>query len=233
MGCSCVTVAALSLACLIYKSAPQAKYNFTRTGGLSILKFPEFNVSIMLSRNAYLVDIVRENVLFCTLILNSFIYVRFLISCFNSFYFLFYVKNWLYISNLDRFIACMFPILGISNFLNFFFFFLPKHYIFYFPREWGDANSENCRRQTQPLLGTQYPGGTHPATTCFRKGSAQMVKASSFAGHNNTFTIKKRWSPFSLRVWRFARHGLHPLVSSRHSGYLESTSICSTLPKLN
>ncbi|CAN6573048.1 unnamed protein product [Malus baccata var. baccata] len=33
----------------------------------------------------------------------------------------------------------------------------------FFQGEWGDAKSENCRGQTQPLLGSQYPGGSYPA----------------------------------------------------------------------
>ncbi|RXH89101.1 hypothetical protein DVH24_006079 [Malus domestica] len=49
-----------SLTCMIHKSRPEAKYNLVKIGGLSELKFLEYDVSIMLSRNAFLVDIVLE-----------------------------------------------------------------------------------------------------------------------------------------------------------------------------
>ncbi|XP_021804321.1 protein trichome birefringence-like 43, partial [Prunus avium] len=45
------------------------------------------------------------------------------------------------------------------------------------PREWGDANSENCKGQTQPLLGTQYPGGTHPAQLVLERVMRKVSKS--------------------------------------------------------
>ncbi|GAV61063.1 PC-Esterase domain-containing protein/PMR5N domain-containing protein [Cephalotus follicularis] len=49
-----------SLTCMLHVAVPNTKYISQRTGDLSTFNFPEYNVSLMLSRNAFLVDIVHE-----------------------------------------------------------------------------------------------------------------------------------------------------------------------------
>lgn len=44
-------------------------------------------------------------------------------------------------------------------------------------REWGDnAKSETCFGQTAPVLGTQYPGGSHPAQVILERVLRTMSK---------------------------------------------------------
>ncbi|KAH7533231.1 hypothetical protein FEM48_Zijuj04G0108200 [Ziziphus jujuba var. spinosa] len=50
-----------SLTCLLHTANPQAKYSLARTGGLSTFTFPAYNVKIMFSRNAFLVDIANTS----------------------------------------------------------------------------------------------------------------------------------------------------------------------------
>ncbi|XP_021826117.1 protein trichome birefringence-like 43 isoform X1 [Prunus avium] len=172
-----------SLACLIYKSAPQAKYNVIRTGGLSILKFPEFDVSIMLSRNSYLVDIMREkigHVLVLDSIQNGNFWRTFDVLVFDTWHWWLHTgrkQPWDFVryrgrtyKDMDRMVAYERALRTWATWVDFTVD-SSKTQVFFQgvspdsmnPREWGVANSENCRGQTQPLLGTQYPGGTHPA----------------------------------------------------------------------
>ncbi|XP_073119528.1 protein trichome birefringence-like 43 [Henckelia pumila] len=49
-----------SLSCLLHSAVPRAHYTSQRTGGLSIFTFPEYDVSLMLLRNPFLVDITDD-----------------------------------------------------------------------------------------------------------------------------------------------------------------------------
>nr|XP_027063107.1 protein trichome birefringence-like 43 [Coffea arabica] len=50
-----------SLTCMLHSAVPQAPYKLKRIGTLSNFTFPTYGVSIMYSRNALLVDVIREN----------------------------------------------------------------------------------------------------------------------------------------------------------------------------
>ncbi|WRX21434.1 PC-Esterase - like 4 [Theobroma cacao] len=50
----------LSLVCMLHSAVPKAKYLLETKGGLSTLTFPAHNVSVMFSRNDFLVDIVDD-----------------------------------------------------------------------------------------------------------------------------------------------------------------------------
>ncbi|XP_021898129.1 protein trichome birefringence-like 43 isoform X2 [Carica papaya] len=49
-----------SLTCMLHKAVPHAKYSLNRQGSLSTFTFPEYNVSLLLSRNVFLVDLISE-----------------------------------------------------------------------------------------------------------------------------------------------------------------------------
>ncbi|KAB2059635.1 hypothetical protein ES319_A11G319400v1 [Gossypium barbadense] len=51
-----------SLTCMLHAFLPQSNYTVHREGNLSTFYLPEYEVSLMLSRNAFLVDIVQENI---------------------------------------------------------------------------------------------------------------------------------------------------------------------------
>ncbi|KAK8589015.1 hypothetical protein V6N12_023424 [Hibiscus sabdariffa] len=49
-----------SLTCMLHSSLPRSNYSIHREGQLSTFYLPEYEVSLMLSRNAFLVDVVEE-----------------------------------------------------------------------------------------------------------------------------------------------------------------------------
>ncbi|KAK1404856.1 Trichome birefringence-like family [Heracleum sosnowskyi] len=51
-----------SLTCMIHSSVPQASYVSKKIGGLSNFTFPEYKMSLLFSRNAFLVDIKSESI---------------------------------------------------------------------------------------------------------------------------------------------------------------------------
>ncbi|THG07895.1 hypothetical protein TEA_021067 [Camellia sinensis var. sinensis] len=51
-----------SLTCMIHATVPDRHFSILRKDDLSTFTLQEYNISVMLSRNAFLVDLVRENI---------------------------------------------------------------------------------------------------------------------------------------------------------------------------
>ncbi|MCL7023408.1 hypothetical protein MKW94_001731, partial [Papaver nudicaule] len=51
-----------SLICLLHSSVPSANYTMVRTASLSTFKITEYEITVMLQRNVYLVDVVSEKI---------------------------------------------------------------------------------------------------------------------------------------------------------------------------
>ncbi|XWS10170.1 hypothetical protein CRYUN_Cryun39dG0052500 [Craigia yunnanensis] len=51
-----------SLTCMVHVAVPQSNYTFTRHGNLSTFALPDFDISLELSHNVYLVDVVKEEI---------------------------------------------------------------------------------------------------------------------------------------------------------------------------
>ncbi|XP_054812716.1 protein trichome birefringence-like 41 isoform X2 [Prosopis cineraria] len=51
-----------SLICMMHVAAPHSQYTLHRVGGVSTFTLPEHEIRVVLSRNAYLVDIVKEKI---------------------------------------------------------------------------------------------------------------------------------------------------------------------------
>ncbi|PIN09188.1 hypothetical protein CDL12_18230 [Handroanthus impetiginosus] len=49
-----------SLTCMLHAAAPQSNFTLNKIGNLSTFYIPDYNISLMLSRNAFLVDLVIE-----------------------------------------------------------------------------------------------------------------------------------------------------------------------------
>ncbi|KAB2612657.1 protein trichome birefringence-like 43 [Pyrus ussuriensis x Pyrus communis] len=203
-----------SLACIIHKSLPEAKYNLVKIGSLSELKFPEYDVSIMLSHNAFLVDIVLEgsqHVQVLDSIQSGNFWRSFDVLVFDTWHWWLhtgrkqpYVRDYIihthththtqiYIYTyilfwLHKLLEVVYTYIIQVHALHFILYdnhtHIQRHSIitsinnvdhhiinntYYIPREWGDSKSENCLGQTQPLLGSQYPGGSHPAEFVLKK----------------------------------------------------------------
>ncbi|KAM1413079.1 hypothetical protein TB2_024928 [Malus domestica] len=178
-----------SLTCMIHKSAPEAKYDLVKIGGLSVLKFPAYDILIMLSRNAFLVDIVLEGsrrVLVLDSIQSGNFWRTFDVLVFDTWHWWLHTgrkQPWDFVryegrthKDMDRMVAYETALRTWARWVDssvdstktqvFFQGVSPDHMN---PREWGDAKSENCRGQTEPVLGSHYPGGSHPAEIVLKK----------------------------------------------------------------
>ncbi|XP_048129586.1 protein trichome birefringence-like 41 [Rhodamnia argentea] len=51
-----------SLTCILHASVPESKYTLSTKNGLSTFILPDYGISIVLSRNNFLVDIVEEKI---------------------------------------------------------------------------------------------------------------------------------------------------------------------------
>ncbi|XP_050379686.1 protein trichome birefringence-like 43 [Argentina anserina] len=173
-----------SLTCMLYKSV-KAKYTISRIGSLSIFSFPAYDVSIMLSRNAYLVDTVHMrngNVLMLDSMKNGSYWRTFDVIIFNTWHWWLHTgkkQPWAFVrygfnnahKNMNRLMAYEKALNTWAKWVDssvdtyktkiFFQGVSPDHVN---AREWGDhSNSNGCLGQTKPVYGTQYPGGSHPA----------------------------------------------------------------------
>lgn len=98
----------------------------------------------------------------------------------------------------------------------------------------GRAKCKELWGAERPVL-QNVPSRTSSSTASCWESNRRNAKASSstFARCHGPFTAEKRWPSFSLwRPWWTQSYGLHPLVSSWGSWYLEWTSVRSSPPKL-
>ncbi|ONI16580.1 hypothetical protein PRUPE_3G107900 [Prunus persica] len=187
-----------SLTCLLHKSVPEANYTLSKVGGVSTFKFPAYDVSIVLSRNAFLVDVVNESngrVLMLDSIQNGSYWRTFDVLVFNTWHWWLHSgrkQPWAEVrygvnnahNDIDRMKAYEKALTTWARWVEssvdpsktkvFFQGVSPDHMR---SREWGDsAKSETCFGQTAPVLGTQYPGGSHPAQVILERVLRTMSK---------------------------------------------------------
>ncbi|KAK2633359.1 hypothetical protein Ddye_032756 [Dipteronia dyeriana] len=176
-----------SLTCMLHVAVPEAKYTLHRnTMGLSTFTFPAYNVSIMFSRNAYLMDIVREKggrvLKLNSVAQNGELWKGADTLIFDSWHWWLHTgkkQGWDMIEDanntykdMDRFVAYGKALKTWANWVNsnvdssktkiFLQGLSPDHMN---STEWGDPKAKTCRGETEPLLGhdNKYPGGSHPA----------------------------------------------------------------------
>ncbi|XP_002516811.3 protein trichome birefringence-like 43 isoform X1 [Ricinus communis] len=172
-----------SLNCMLHTALPEAKYTLDRVGGLSTFRFTEYNVSLMLSRNALLVDTVEEKigrVLKLDSISNGELWKRVDTLIFNSWHWWLHTgrkQPWDFIQegekiykDIDRLVAYEKALRTWARWIQhnidptktqvFFQGISPDHEN---STDWGNPSRKNCRGETEPLLQPNYPGGKHPA----------------------------------------------------------------------
>ncbi|XVF60860.1 hypothetical protein PTKIN_Ptkin08bG0081900 [Pterospermum kingtungense] len=178
-----------SLTCLIHTAVPQAKYTSQRIEGLSIFSFPEYGVSIMLLRNAFLVDIVNEKrgrVLKLNSIGSGQLWRRVDVLIFDTWHWWLLIDRkqpWDYVQDnnlirrdMNRTVAYEKALRTWARWVNFnidpaktkVFFqgVSPDHMD---SRDWWDTTAKTCRGETKPLLSKEYPGGLPPAQVVLNK----------------------------------------------------------------
>ncbi|KAL9429550.1 hypothetical protein AB3S75_031372 [Citrus x aurantiifolia] len=185
-----------SLTCMLHKAVPNATYKLTRTGGLSTFIFPRYNTKVMFSRNAFLVDIVQTSagrVLKLGSIESGKLWKQNDVLIFNSWHWWLHTgikQPWDFIEIGDEMIKDMDRLLAYEKALNtwanwvennidpaktevFFQGVSPDHAN---GADWGQPKAKSCTKETEPVIGSSYPGGKHKAEIVLEKVINKMSK---------------------------------------------------------
>ncbi|XP_029124559.1 protein trichome birefringence-like 43 isoform X2 [Cajanus cajan] len=186
-----------SLTCMLHIAVPHANYTSVRTGGLSTFTFPSYDVKVMLSRNAFLVDTVNESigrVLKLDSIEGGKMWKGNDILIFDSWHWWLHVgrkQPWDFIQegnhtykDMDRLVAYEKGLKTWAKWVEdnvdpnktrvFFQGVSPDHLN---GAKWGQPSARFCEGQTVPVFGFEYPGGTHPAELVLEKVLGGMSKS--------------------------------------------------------
>ncbi|XP_062008976.1 protein trichome birefringence-like 43 [Rosa rugosa] len=187
-----------SLTCMLHAASPQSKYTIERTGSISTMTFLSHNASLMLARNALLVDIVEERQ-GRVLKLDSIdhkdqkAWKDIDILIFNSWHWWLHTgrkQPWDFIQDgdnlhedMDRLVAYEKALKTWARWVDknvdptktkvFFQGISPTHWNSSY---WGYPEGKNCSRETQPLIVPPYPRSRHPAEGIVEKVLSDMSK---------------------------------------------------------
>ncbi|KAL3508796.1 hypothetical protein ACH5RR_028197 [Cinchona calisaya] len=188
----------LSLACLLYTSVPGTNYNMTRVGLISTLIFLDYGVTLILDKNVFLVDLVPEKIgvvlKLDSVAQRSKLWLDHDMLVFNTWHWWTYKgaqQPWKYIQigkrllkDMDRMVAFELALDTWAKWVDtnvdpdktivFFQGVSPSHYN---GSEWDEPYVKNCAGQTQPLLGSIYPGSLPPALAVQKKILSKMSVA--------------------------------------------------------
>ncbi|XVF04413.1 hypothetical protein REPUB_Repub05bG0080300 [Reevesia pubescens] len=178
-----------SLTCMLHAAVPQSNYTINRKGDLSTFSLPDYDVSLMLSRNAFLVDIVKEKigtVLKLDSIGNGKSWNGYDFLIFNTWHWWLHKGSkqpWDFIESrgsikkdMDRLAAFREGLITWSKWVDsnvnttttqvFFQGISPTHFN---GTEWNKTKSTTCRGQTAPATDSTYEGGSPPAVAVVRE----------------------------------------------------------------
>ncbi|WJX31785.1 Protein trichome birefringence-like 43 [Trifolium repens] len=185
-----------SLTCMLHIAVPQAHYTLVRIGDLSIFTFTTYDVKVMFSRNAFLVDIVGENigrVLKLDSIEAGKTWKGIDVLIFDSWHWWLHTgrkQPWDFIQEGNNTLRDMNRLVAYEKALKtwakwvdenvditktkvFFQGISPDHLN---SKQWGDPSANFCEGQEKPILGSIYPGGPHPAELALERVLRAMKK---------------------------------------------------------
>lgn len=186
-----------SLTCMLHATVPHLSFTIQRIGDVSNFVFQDYNVSLILSRNAFLVDLVKEKigrVLKLDSIQNGDAWKGLDMLIFNTWHWWLHKGSqqpWDFIQKGDQIYKDMDRLEAFKEGLKtwskwvesnidpsktrvFFQGISPTHYN---GQEWnGSKANSNCNGETQPISGSIYPGGHMAAATVVKEVLSNMSK---------------------------------------------------------
>ncbi|KAF9621302.1 hypothetical protein IFM89_019388 [Coptis chinensis] len=177
-----------SLTCMLHMAVPNANYTLNRSGGISTFAFPGYGVKFVLFRTGFLVDIVTEKI-GRVLKLDSIGYGKVWLRL-NKNVDIHVFYRWDYIQegkkvykDMDRLVAYEKALKTWANWVDtkvdptktrvLFQGISPDHNS---SAEWKNPKAQNCFAQQEPLKGSKYQAGPHPAETVAKKVLSTMKK---------------------------------------------------------
>ncbi|XP_034677950.1 protein trichome birefringence-like 38 [Vitis riparia] len=185
-----------SLTCMLHAAVPRSRYTVDRENDLSTFTIPEFGISIYLSHNDFLVDLVKEKVgkvLRLDSIVGGNAWKGFDMLIFNTWHWWIHKGSkqpWDYIEiggkyyrDMNRLVAFKEGLTTWSKWVEsninpavtrvFFQGISPTHYN---GDEWKQSGSTTCNGQTQPLSGSMYPAGMPSEAKILKEVLSKMSK---------------------------------------------------------